>query len=60
MFKLKRWFYTKLAEFEYRKVDADVCCCGSSQCDSDYTHGYVNAKEHAIQLMVNRKLGLII
>ena len=54
--KLSRWFYTKLAEYEYRKVDEDVCCCGSSQCDADYSHSYVNAKQYAIDKMVDDKL----
>ena len=49
---LKRWFYTKIAEHKYRKVDPDVCCCGSSACDSDYTHSYTNAKQYAIDRMV--------
>jgi hypothetical protein len=59
MLKLKRWFYTKLAEYEYRKVDQEVCCCGSSNCGGDYTHSYVNAKDYAIEQMVSRKLGLV-
>jgi hypothetical protein len=56
MLKIKTWFYTKLAKYEYRKVDEDVCCCGSSQCDADYTHSYVNAKQHAIDGKVKAKL----
>ena len=47
-FKLQIWFYTKLAQWEYRKVDDEVCCCGSSNCNGDYSHSYVNAKNHAI------------
>lgn len=55
--RLLKWFYTKLAEYEYRNVDPDVCCCGSSQCDLDMTHSYTNAKEYAIRSYVKSKLG---
>lgn len=53
---LKKWFWTKVFEFEYRKVDPDVCCCGSSNCDGDYSHGYVNAKEYYTDIAVMSKM----
>ena len=53
---LKRWFLNLYYEFYYRKVDRDVCCCGSSNCDGDYTHSYVNAKDYAIEREVKSKL----
>ena len=43
---LKRWFLNLYYEFYYRKVDRDVCCCGSSNCDGDYSHSYVNARDY--------------
>jgi hypothetical protein len=60
MLKLKRWFWTKFFEFKYRRCDADVCCCGSSNCEGDYSHSYVNAKEYYIDRDVQIKLGLVI
>lgn len=42
--------------FEYRKVDEDVCCCGSSDCGGDYTHSYVNAKQYAIETEVSKHI----
>lgn len=59
-FKLKKWIWTKRFEFKYRKVDPDVCCCGSSDCGGDYSHGYVNAKEYHVDLATRRALGLVI
>jgi len=56
MIDLKRWYLDCYYKFYYRKVDQDVCCCGSSNCDGDYTHSYVNAKDYAIEQAVNYKL----
>ena len=56
MNKLKKWFWTIVYKFEYRKVDLDVCCCGSSNCEGDYSHGYVNAKDYNIDKAVMSKL----
>jgi hypothetical protein len=53
---LKRWFWNKFYQFKYRKIDEDVCCCGSSNCDGDYSHSYVNAKQFAITSCVINKL----
>ena len=55
-FKLLKWLYMVLATYKYRMVDPDVCCCGSSNCDGDYSHGYVNAKDYAIKHFVKSKL----
>ena len=57
---IKKWILTKRFEFKYRKVDPDVCCCGSSDCKGDYSHPYVNAKEYYIDLAVRRALGIIV
>ena len=54
--KIKQWFWRKVYMFEYRKVDVDVCCCGSSDCGGDYTHSYVNAKQHAIETSVSKHI----
>ena len=53
---LRVWFWTAFYKFEYRKIDPDVCCCGSSTCDADMSHSYTNAKEYAIKSSVKRKL----
>jgi hypothetical protein len=55
MSELKRCFWNLYYQFYYRKVDPDVCCCGTSDCGGDYTHGYVNAKDYAIEKAVNFK-----
>ena len=57
---IKRWLLQKSFEFKYRKIDADVCCCGSSNCEGDYSHSYTNAKEYHIDLAVRRALGIVI
>ena len=54
--KIKQWFWRKVYMFEYRKVDEDVCCCGSSDCGGDYTHSYVNAKQYAIETAVSKHI----
>lgn len=59
MLRFKRWFWTKYYEFEYRKVDDDVCCCGASSCCGDSSHSPVNAKDYAIDCAVNNRLGLV-
>ena len=56
MIVIYKWLLTKYYEFKYRKVDPDVCCCGSSDCYGDYSHGYVNAKDYHIERAVNQKL----
>jgi hypothetical protein len=56
MRKIKQWFWGRVYMFEYRKVDEDVCCCGSSDCGGDYTHSYVNAKQHAIETAVSKHI----
>lgn len=56
MLKLKRWFWTKYYEFEYRKVDDNLCCCGESDCNGDSSHSPVNAKNYAINRDVNSRL----
>jgi hypothetical protein len=55
MSKLKRYFWNLYYQFYYRKVEPDVCCCGTRDCGGDYTHGYVNAKDYAIDEAVNSK-----
>ncbi len=51
-----KWLWTKYYNFKYRKVDDDVCCCGSSDCSGDYSHSYVSAKEYAIKCAVEYKV----
>lgn len=53
---IKRWFYTKYYQFVYRKIDSDVCCCGSSGSHSFENHAYVCAKEYHINQCVEDKL----
>ena len=55
MNRVKRFFWIVVYKFQYRKVDPDVCCCGSSNCDGDYSHSYVNAKDYYIDKAVNSK-----
>ena len=56
MNKLKKWFWTLVYKFEYRKIDPDMCCCGAISCVGDYSHGYVNAKDYTIGLCVKTKI----
>ena len=53
---LKTWFWTAVYKFKYRIIDPDVCCCGSSSCDTDMTHAYTNAKQYAIEIGVKSKV----
>ena len=53
---LKRWFLNLYYEFYYRKVDRDVCCCGSRDCIGDWSHSYVSAKNYTIEREVKSKL----
>lgn len=50
MTKLKLWLCRKYLEFKYRKIDHNVCCCGSSLsgtwCGSPYPCR--SQKEYAI------------
>ena len=54
--KLIKWFWICFFKFQYRAVDDDVCCCGASDCDGDYSHSYVNAKDYYIDLAVRNKI----
>ena len=58
-FNIKKWYWNKYYNFKYRKCDEDVCCCGNSNCEVDYSHIYVNAKEYYIDRDVRIKLGLV-
>ena len=49
MFNIKKRLWNFYYNVYYRKVGSDVCCCGSSDCSGDMSHGYVNAKEYAIK-----------
>ena len=59
MNKIKTWFWTKVFEFEYRKWEDLMCCCGATNCDDDYSHVQVNAKDYAIHSSVKRKLNKV-
>ena len=52
-FDIKKWYWNKHYNFKYRKCDEDVCCCGSSNCEGDSSHSYVNAKEYYIDSINN-------
>ena len=58
-FDIKKWYWNKYYEFEYRKVDDNVCCCGESNCNGDSSHAPVEAKWYAIDCAVRAKLGLV-
>ena len=49
-----KWIKTKYFEFKYRFVDEDLCCCGATSCDGDYSHSFRSAKEYAITSAVNK------
>ena len=53
---IKKWFWTKVYQYEYYWVDEDLCCCGDSHCIGDYSHSFVSAKHNAIENAVKRKI----
>ena len=49
---LKKLYYTHL----FRKIDADLCCCGSDLKDHGYgdNHTFRSAKEYAITCLCEK------